>query len=131
MFRLSVTDQSSRVTFCELTMTGAQFADILTAMTTTDVDCDADALHLVGTTREHKSERVPFGFASSRNRAKAKAALAPFEVDGWIGRVDDLFNGHRRCGTQDNPMQTVAFERWVDSTGKPAPHPRAATETKG
>lgn len=61
---------------------------------------------------EHKTESVPFKSRFGKGDAVAKArALAPFEVDGWKGRVDDLGNMHKSTG--DGTGYHVVFTRHV------------------
>ncbi len=66
----------------------------------------------IGMTHEIKHEiiRQPArkGLASEDEFA---AQLAPFETEGWVGRVSDLNNHHNM--TEDANCYTVFFERWV------------------
>lgn len=69
---------------------------------------------LVGLKHEWKEEFVPlddskYYFRDAEREAVAEKALAPFEVDGWKGRVDDLFNHHRR----GKNGARVSFVRYV------------------
>lgn len=77
----------------------------------------------VGATRETKTESVPFDYTKHKHppdeyrTSEAVAALAPFEVDGWIGEERDLWNGHNRVfprdGNKGTPRQTVSFVRFL------------------
>ena len=124
-FRLTITDESSRIQFVYLKMTPDEFARMISARVTTDLECEVRGLDGVGKIRETKTERVPFkmfygGTDEERVRA-ARQALERFEVDGWKGRVSDLFNGHRivrDCGRHE---QFVTFDRLIDApTNTPA-----------
>ena len=116
-FRLTITDESSRIQFVELKMTPEQFAFMISARVTTDLECEVYGLDGVGKVRESKTELVPFspyGSVSKEVRLRAaRQALEPFESDGWTGRIDDLFNGHRSAG-RERGFQLVTFERLVD-----------------
>lgn len=83
---------------------------------------------LIGTTRESKRELVPFDCfqrerALGRRDERVTYALAPFEVDGWRGRSDDLWNPHKRIMMADGrvrrgdqggtPHQEVVFVRFL------------------
>lgn len=122
-FRLTITDESSRIQFVDLKMTPDEFARMISARVTTDLECDVRGLDGVGKVRETKTERVPFrmvysGTEEERIRA-AQQALERFEVDGWKGRVSDMLNGHstvRDCGRNE---QFVTFERLVEPTPTP------------
>lgn len=75
---------------------------------------------LVGKLRQHKEETVPWGGRYVRESLEridiASEAFAPFEVDGWTGRVDDLFNHHRKTANG----YRVLFTRYVDA--EPSEH---------
>jgi len=110
---ISVVDVLSGSEFIEVKVKLDEFARALTGLGR--VDCVFEHKPaLVGMTREWKTELVPFtAYGTRRDDESAIAqALRPFERDGWEGRVDDLFNGHRRSG---DGMQRVGFERYVET----------------
>ena len=116
-FRLTIKDDSSRIQFVDLRMTPEQFALVISARVTTDLECEVRGLDGVGKVREVKTERVSFrhlycGTKEERERA-AKQAMEPFEVDGWKGSMSDMFNGHRSA-RDGSDIQIVMFERLVD-----------------
>lgn len=71
-------------------------------------------LSKVGMIRENKTETINFsvGILDARMRLsdEARAAMAPFEVDGWKGNPPDLANPHHRLS---DGSHRVNFERWV------------------
>lgn len=76
----------------------------------------------VGKIREYKTEVIPFDLKNyNKQKAEAKAALKPYEIDGWTGNSNDLLNHHRRIGADSF---RVAFHRYVDA-------PEIAREQKG
>jgi len=75
------------------------------------IDCTFDLCpQNVGMKREVKTVDVESKWTSSRNEPKARAELSKYEVDGWVGRLDDMFNRHRRTKTGYN----VTFIRFVE-----------------
>jgi hypothetical protein len=81
--------------------------------------CDA-VWHVSQLGRKHESKImvVPFprGTESFRNDMRlelAREAVKPFEVDGWVARVDDLLNHHNNERGSCN--YRVAFFRFVDA----------------
>lgn len=112
-WRLQITDVEAGVTFLEIALTDAQFSDLLSNVNTT---ASAEVLgpELIGTLRETKHEIVtlPEGASLCRMPAwEARAILAPFEVDGWVGNASDLTNGHRSTGKRN--QKRVLFTRNV------------------
>jgi hypothetical protein len=71
-------------------------------------------LENLGKKREHKEENVYFPTKYSRDNPEAVAAMKEFEVDGWIGRGDDLTNHHRWVRGEDGKAGArVTFTRYV------------------
>lgn len=127
--RIEVSDELSNVHFLEIRLPPG---DLMCAITARSVVCEMTvrALHLVGTKSEVKEEEVKFdpwsvrsgkerkGMEDSDPSASTVEALSPYEVDGWRGRVSDLFNGHRR--SERKGFVKVSFHRFIDATtGKP------------
>lgn len=123
---IHVTDDASRVRFVVVECAYEEFVVAL-MQGTGACEIEVRGLEKLGTTREHKSEAVPWDMYVDRDRDPAEA-LAPFEVNGWRANRDDLKNGHR-CVKGDPPRQTVAFERWV-TTAQAAPA-QARSEGEG
>lgn len=118
---ICVIDELSGVEFVSVRISPANFAEALVGLAR--VECEFDLRpDLVGTVYEHKEELVPlphdhyYGTSRDKREQVAAEAFAPFEVDGWRGRVDDLFNPHRR-GLNG---AKVTFVRYVprESSGK-------------
>jgi hypothetical protein len=100
-------------------MTGEQFAQMVTAMSTTGV-AEYQGMDRVGLRAEHKTELVPFDcFTQRDDTAAADAALAPFEVDGWSATRNDLVNSHRCVRDGGTRAQRVMFHRHVHDDGTP------------
>lgn len=120
IFNLTIRDQSSGIEFVDIEMSAEQFADTITAHSTMDVQCEVRGLHLLGMQIETKQEIVPFEHRYERDEEKrqsaANAAISPFEVDGWKGRVDDLFNPHHNAGSGKH---RVTFTRYVAKPQNP------------
>ncbi len=99
---LRVTDKASNSTILEIDMSVETFAH---AMFITEQECEAHwRTKNLGLKHEWKKEVVPYEHGQDK-----KKALAPFEIDGWIGTERDLDNGHRSV----KGGQEVHFDRWV------------------
>lgn len=110
---ISVSDKLSGSQCITIRIGLATFAEALTGLG--HADCEFDFWpELVGMRRESKeetikSEHLPYVKEGPLRENLARPLLAPFEVDGWKGRVDDLFNQHRR--TKEG--YRVTFVRYV------------------
>lgn len=109
---ISITDQSSGTEFVSARVGLTDFAEALVGLAL--VDCEFDLRpDRVGMKYEHKEEFVPCPISYARTAADrekiAAKAFKPFEVDGWKGRIDDLFNPHRR----NQEGARVVFTRYV------------------
>jgi hypothetical protein len=75
----------------------------------------------LGKVHENKTELVDVppnsytrygkGAAAAGRAAFIRKVLKPYEVDGWVGREDDLFNHHNR---RPDGRYSVTFHRYVD-----------------
>lgn len=108
---IELTDKTSGCGLVEIQIPYATFTRALTGLAYQECNYIFHEGCPVGKVREVKTERVakPEGY---RDKEQGAALLAPFEIDGWQGRFDDLFNGHR--GNRDG-TQNVAFIRFVDA----------------
>ena len=115
---IEITDDTSRIQFIEARIKYADFTHAITGHGGQPITFETRGLNLIGTRHEYKTEIVPFDCYAYRGDTAAQTkALAPFEVDGWEGRRDDLTNGH--C-SHERGFQRVHFSRHVDpKTGKP------------
>lgn len=109
--QIDVQDETSRVGFLRLEMSMVAFAQAITGLSVQPMSFDLRGVEFVGMHREHKTELVPRPpYATHNDRARIAAdCLRSFEVDGWEGRADDLWNSHKAAGD----MQRVHFERYV------------------
>lgn len=117
----------SGIQFLELHLTPEQFGRCLAG--NQDVPCEFSLrwTDSIGKKRERKTElvEVPKGDYDDRER-RAAAAIAPFEVDGWSGSVQDACNRHHIEETRDkSEVYRVSFSRLVDYT---PPEPMEAVE---
>lgn len=121
--RIEVIDASSRIHFLVAKCTPEAMMLALTGRGDVEIEFELVGAELIGSEQENKTEEVPFDCYKGRNdSARKRAALKPFEVDGWKARVEDLDNGHCRVDKSNPPRQKVVFHRWVNAkTGKPVP----------
>lgn len=122
IMEVEIIDDASRTRVVEAR---ASLEDFMRAITSSEVECvfsfGGDA---VGWRHEHKTEEIVFVDRYAKpdvRQREAKRALKPFEVDGWTGRADDLFNEHNRVkgsGTRNtHPVYKVSFFRHVRYDG--------------
>jgi hypothetical protein len=115
---ISIVDEMSSSEFVSARIPLKDFAEVVTGLACVPCKFEFRPM-LVGKKREHKEEVVLFkgsylGDESARKKATAKA-LKPFEVNGWKGHEEDLFNHHR--GGQGS--YRVRFVRYVDVNDEP------------
>lgn len=113
---IEIMDDVSRVTFVHAELDYESFTRLITGQAHIPCEFYTRGLDLIGTTAENKVERVTVPQNIGRRDSEAAAKLlAPYEVDGWIGDRDDLWNHHR--GSQG--VQRVTFRRHVRADGTP------------
>lgn len=106
---IELRDEQAHVIAAKAKIDLASFAKALTSQAS-ECNIEFNDSGLVGKTREHKIEAVEVpGPVYGIPDAELKKHLAPFEVDGWIGRIADLKNPNRRHDGKND----VGFERWV------------------
>ena len=111
---IELTDATSGCRFLEVEIGVAEFAKALTGLSYTDCEFELNAKN-VGKVHEHQVVIVPVDSSYVPHGMREKIAariLKPFEVDGWKGQVDDLFNHHRYTPKG----QRVTFHRYVEKT---------------
>ena len=120
---LEIHDVKSGVVLMKVSMTYAEYGVLAAGGRSTDCELTLFRTDLAGATRETKTEAVDINkYGYSHEKADAKKAVAPFEVDGWKARISDVFNGHRSFNKGDRRFSNVVFVRFVDSeTGQPIP----------
>lgn len=112
---IEIRDKASTVEFVEVSIKYADFALALTGMGYTPCEFNLRDTKLVGSTHEHKTEVILFDRYVPEEDPALKAALAPYEVEDWVGNVSDLLNGHHRV----KGGQEVGFVRYVNVKGEP------------
>jgi hypothetical protein len=108
---ITITDEISGTRLFEGYMDAESFAQALFARAYTRFK-EAEAFtKYTGMKCEHKTEIVPFVSKDYKNRKlEAAAALKPFEIDGWMGYVNDIGNHH--LGSEKTGYR-VKFHRYV------------------
>lgn len=107
-YRLRIRDDVSRSVICEIRMTANQFADAITGSLQTGIDVEWMNLDRIGKIREVKEEVV---MIPSKRDGVAMAAINIYEVDGWVGRLEDAFSPDRQVR---HNCWRVQFARYVD-----------------
>lgn len=124
---LVLIDDSSGLCICEILLSLEDFALVLTGQGRVACQVDLNRTDLFGKVLETKQELVLIpddmlqsSFSSSGDRQRLRTVVAEFEVDGWRGRDDDLFNHHNwRFGPDNRKAALVWFQRYVDSSTEP------------
>ena len=112
---IEIIDDISRIHFVDLWMTPEDFGQAVTGLSMQPCEFRHYPA-MVGKRHEVKTEIVPFeGWRVKKEQRDSKEAeaLKPFEVDGWKGRREDLYNGHKRVDRAEGG-QLVTFTRYVD-----------------
>lgn len=111
---IQIQDDTSRTLCIEIDISLADFGKVVTGGSSKCIFVLRP--DKVGWQHEHKTENVPFDHykyeSLERFEAAAKQALAPFEVDGWNGDLEDLSNMHCRSKTKPTTY-CVRFVRWL------------------
>ena len=117
MIRLD--DDAAGVTAVEIALSLLGYANAITNRGNVPCAFEFNDSGLVGTVREYKTEKVfvPECWEASSKESVALVALAPLEVDGWVGRHSDTLNWHNRTGDpppngKKGSWYKVLFERW-------------------
>ena len=113
---IEISDEKSRVQFLRVKITPKAWT-LATVGSLSDGECEFDLYRAedVGKRHELKEElvTVPRGdYAGSEKRAAE--AVEEYNVDGWVGRVRDAQNHHRRIIDGDSDVYKVTFTRLVD-----------------
>lgn len=124
---LSLRDELSGSHFLEIELSLEDLALALTGRADTPCNFTFYSMEQVGKVREGKDIVIPFTSTNSeygdtreaRQREKEEA-LAPYEVDGWIGSISDIGNHHRLETVQGVaiPHFRVSFHRYVDPSSE-------------
>lgn len=106
--RIVVVDEKSGCEIVEARLEFDEYARALTGEGRVNCRLRYNETSLIGKTKQTKRVVVPCS-PEERRDADLGKLLAPFEVDGWIGRIADLTNPHNREGDG----YSVIFERWI------------------
>lgn len=110
---IRIDDESSGIEFLEIEIGLAEFAEAVTGHGHVPCEYDTRGLANIGKQRVVKTERVPYSFNGKYDTEARKAAVAPFEVDGWeCNYLGDVGNPYRRAG---EGAYHVTFIRYEDA----------------
>ena len=109
---IQVVDSKSHTTFLQVAMSLEALGNAITGMSFQPCKFELYGTN-VGKTHEHKTVFVPCDTRNIKTDDAKQKVLAPYEVDGWQGRLSDLGNMHRYNTTPTTGF-TVTFERYVD-----------------
>lgn len=90
---ITVTDELSRTRFLKIEISPEEFANAITNLGERPCMFELSA-GLVGKRREHKTVVVPLKDPFKATADERLAAIAEYEVDGWIGYKPDANNHH-------------------------------------
>ena len=114
-FSITIIDELSGAHICDVNMTIEAFGTAINSQ----ADCVFELRpQLAGKRHEHKTEVVTIsstvekiGYDKRRDAHPAIDKLfAPYEIDGWKARREDIWNAHRRKGN----TAEVTFDRYVE-----------------
>jgi len=124
--RIELVDEGSGIAFLTGEMSLADFAAAVTGHGYMPITMETRALEKVGLLSEHKAEVVEFSGrcfrADMSSSQEAREALAPFEVDGWVARLEDLNNWHNQLPGSPERYR-VSFHRFVKRPTAPKAEP--------
>lgn len=116
--RITLEDVDSGCIICQATMTFENYARVISNQSSIDCTIELNTSKTIGKKIEVKREIVliPEKFKNTNHWDNPQLGeissniLKPYEVNGWIGRQNDLWNHHNSRGQN---LQEVIFERWV------------------
>jgi hypothetical protein len=110
---INITDASTGCCLLKTSMSVEGFGFAVTGLgfQKCDVDLYQEACAIAGYVREHKHELLPQPemYKGRYTEDEIQAMLTPYEIDGWEGRSEDLFNSHNSQGDKVR----VLFVRYV------------------
>jgi hypothetical protein len=94
--RVRLVDEIARIAFAEAEVSLENWGLAVTGRGYVDCLIEVKGIENIGTVSEHKIVLVPYKGSTwtEAGKAAARRALAKFEIDGWKGREDDLYNHH-------------------------------------
>lgn len=108
----SIKDSGTRIV--DLYLTPEQWGNAISGLGCTPCDATLYPCDYIGMRRESKTEKIPLPSSGRGHFDEAKAeeireALAPYEVDGWMGEDDNATNWHN----VKNGHVTIHFTRYA------------------
>lgn len=115
--KVTVYDCASGCEVAEIELSAKDLAMALTGLGNVDCSFELHAKY-AGMEYQHKTVEIQVPVSTGRiSNEQAKDLVAPFEIEGWLGRLSDLSNPHRR--NKDGTYK-VHFGRYMDpATGQP------------
>ena len=115
---ITISDENSHCTIVNVEVPFEQFALAITGLGHQPCALEYYEGAPIGKVRECKTELIEApGYVPVLEReAIGRSILAPYEVDGWKGYVDDLFNSNKSVRTKnpDDPIKRrVGFSRYI------------------
>jgi hypothetical protein len=118
---LTLTDGDNLIRLAEIRMSVENFAlAAICSMGNMPCKFEIGNVDLIGARLEVKHEVVildtaGLAYNSDQRREAARAAIAPFEIDGWSARLDDVLNHHNVVKSEGVYIShvRVAFTRYV------------------
>lgn len=114
---IELEDSLSHCRVVEVRMSIEDFGQAILGLACQKCEFDLNDSGVIGKTHEYKEEVVPvpddFNSHGGNFEKLAAKALAPFEVDGWVGRKEDLKNFHRVERKGNKISYRVSFVRYV------------------
>jgi hypothetical protein len=126
---ITLEDELSSAQVVSIWMELKEFAMMITGLSSITCTFEFNDGGVVGMKREYKivEIEVPNDWYPRLNKDMALSKpwevsdlLAPYEVDGWKARREDMFNHHNRVYTKDRTWYRVAFVRFVSTDGNTA-----------
>jgi hypothetical protein len=113
----TIHDEISNVRVLEASVDYPDFASMFNSQTTCDYR--VGAFELLGMERQRCEHNVfaprLWALPAEDRERVAKQALAPYEKDGWKGRVDDLTNSHQRLDVSTQEAVQLALRAGLDA----------------
>ena len=109
---ITITDEKSGVTFCDIEMSLESFSRAITGLSLQECNISIHNIDRIGMKREMKKEFIKISkgsFGLSDN--EKEELLKPYNIDGWIGSKYDIGNHHNF--SHKNDAYKVGFTRWV------------------
>ncbi len=112
---IQVNDEAAGVRAVTVRVSLADFAKALTGQGHIPATLEFNDSGLVGMVREYRKKAVPSleHLYGDDRASRVRAALVPYEVDGWRGSDSDMSNSHCTSIIDGKRFQAVGFQRHV------------------